>query len=48
MPLTPSGVVVGLLYLALVGVDTRGFSHALGVSLYGVGAVRRNLARSLP
>ena len=29
MTLTPSGVVVGLLHLALVGVDARGFSHAI-------------------
>lgn len=28
MASTPSGVVVGLLYLALAGADTRGFSHA--------------------
>ena len=35
MPLTPSGVVVGLLYLALVGVDTRGFSHAWGIPVWG-------------
>ena len=29
MALTPSGVVVGLLHLALTGVDARGFSHAV-------------------
>ena len=33
MPLTPSGVVVGLLYLALVGVDARGlFSYRISIS----------------
>ena len=35
MALTTSGVVVGFLYLALVGVDTRGFSHAWGIPVWG-------------
>ena len=36
MSLTPSGVVVGLLHLALTGVDARGFSHAWGIPVWSV------------